>query len=376
MVAFLISEPAVGTRMIQVTKPVIPDLSSVQKYLEKVHERAWLTNNGPLVQELTERLQDYLGVRHLLLTANGTLALQLAYKALRVETEAVTTPFTFIATAAAMKWQGVAPRFADIERESLCLSPIAAEQQITAETQALVPVHVYGNPCDVESFSQLGKKHGIPVIYDASHAFSVRYLDGSLLDWGDASTLSFHATKLFHTVEGGGIVFKDEEVFQRACKMLNFGLGGEGHDISLPGINAKMSEIHAAYGLCVLDEINAILQRRTEILSTYHECLNSVVELPRWRSGATQNAAYAPVLLESVLQCRQVLEALKAIGVGARRYFYPSLNTMTEFAGQVTSRCYIAESVAKRVICLPIYPDLDDTDVKRIINAVKEGCRR
>ncbi|MGM0953489.1 MAG: DegT/DnrJ/EryC1/StrS family aminotransferase [Pseudomonadota bacterium] len=361
--------------MIQVTKPVIPDLSSVQKYLEKVHKRAWLTNNGPLVRELTERLQDYLGVRHLLLTANGTLALQLAYKALRVENEAVTSPFTFVATAAAMKWQGIEPRFADIDDESLCLSPTATEQQIIERTQGIVPVHVYGNPCDVEAFARLGRKYDIPVIYDASHAFAIRYNGDSILNWGDASTLSFHATKLFHTVEGGGIVFKDEEVFQRARKMLNFGLGDHPDDIREPGLNAKMSEVHAAYGLCMLDSIDAILERRNEILSAYRDGLNGVVDSPRWRDGATQNAAYAPVLLQSEQQCLNVLGELEARGVKARRYFYPSLNKATEFRDRNGAGCGNAEDAARRVVCLPLYPDLPDFQVRNIIEAVKSGCR-
>ena len=360
--------------MIQVTKPVTPDLLKVYKYLEKVHHRAWLTNNGPLVRELTERLQDYLGVRNLLLTANGTLALQVAYKALGVEKEAVTSPFTFIATASAMKWQGVMPRFADIDRKSLCLSPETAEQNLTEQTKAIVPVHVYGNPCDVEAFEKLGNKHSIPVIYDASHTFAVQYKGDSILNWGDASTLSFHATKLFHTVEGGGIAFKDDEVYERAQKMLNFGLGGTRSDIDVPGINAKMSEVHAAYGLCILDSIDDILQRRSEILSAYRTGLSSVVETPEWREGASQNAAYAPLLLESEEQCLKVLDELKSVDVAARRYFYPSLNTVAEFRDISAGNCSNAENAASRAICLPIYPDLADADVQRIIEAVKLGC--
>lgn len=360
--------------MIQVTKPVTPDLAKVHKYLEKVHERAWLTNNGPLVRELTERLQDYLGVSHLLLTANGTLALQVAYKALGVEREAVTSPFTFVATASAMKWQGISPRFADIDNKSLCLSPTAAERAITNQTRAIVPVHVYGNPCDVEAFDALGIKHGVPVIYDASHTFGVQYQGDSVLNWGDASTLSFHATKLFHTVEGGGIVFRDEDVLEKARQMLNFGLGSHPDDISSPGINAKMSEVHAAYGLCVLDSLDDILARRAEILNAYRAGLEGVVETPEWREGATQNAAYAPILLESECQCLKVLEELKSVDVVARRYFYPSLNTVTEFQGVSDNACPQSEQAARRAVCLPIYPDLEAADVQKIIGAVKKGC--
>ncbi|MFE8073402.1 DegT/DnrJ/EryC1/StrS family aminotransferase [Marinobacteraceae bacterium S3BR75-40.1] len=359
--------------MIQVTKPVIPELSKVTRYLERIHERVWLTNNGPLVQELTERLQDYLGVRNLLLTSNGTSALQVAYKALGVENEAVTTPFTFIATASSMQWQGVSPRFADIEAGTLCLSPAAAESSITPQSKAVVPVHVYGNPCDVEAFQGLREKYSLPIVYDASHAFAVKYRGESLLNWGDASTLSFHATKLFHTVEGGAIVFESDEVFANAQRMINFGLGEGPENIDLIGLNAKMSEVHAAYGLCLLESIDQILEKRTEILTAYHEGLDGVVEFPHWREGATQNAAYAPVLLKSEEQCLKVLESLKVIGVFARRYFYPSLSELEVFANQQTEHCDNAVSSARRVLCLPVYPDLAGADVRRIIEAVKKG---
>lgn len=360
--------------MIQVTKPVTPSVAKVQKYLDQVHARAWLTNNGPLVKELTVRLQDYLGVRNLILTANGTLALQVAYKALGVDKEAVTSPFTFVATASALKWQGVNPRFADIEADTLGLCPQKAEEAITRETQAIVPVHVYGNPCDVEVFEELSKAHSVPIIYDASHTFAVKYRGSSVLNWGDASTLSFHATKLFHTVEGGGIVFKDHDVYERAQKMLNFGLGDSPDDIATPGINAKMSEIHAAYGLCILDSIDHILERRAEILNAYRDGMNGVVNIPHWREGATQNAAYAPILLESEHQCLKVLETLKSKGVVARRYFYPSLNTVSEFRNSSYIDCPNSVDASSRALCLPIYPDLADGDVRKIIEGVKAGC--
>ena len=362
--------------MIQVTKPITPNLNQIQKYLEQAHSRSWLTNNGPLVRELTERLQDYLGVRNLILTANGTLALQVAYKALGIEEgEAVTSPFTFVATASAMKWQGTRPRFADIEPDTLGLSPEKAEEAITSETRGLVPVHVYGNPCDLEGFEQVSKAHNLPIIYDASHTFAVDYKGRSVLSWGDASTLSFHATKLFHTVEGGGIVFKDREVYDQAQKMLNFGLGSSPDNIATPGINAKMSEVHAAYGMCVLDSIDDILERRAKILGAYSEGLNGVVKTPKWREGATQNAAYAPILLASEKQCLDVLDALKSKGVIARRYFYPSLNMVSEFQENEHTDCSNAVDAASRALCLPIYPDLADLDVQKIIEGVKTGCK-
>lgn len=361
--------------MIPVSKPFLPNEKLLHKYLGQIHDRAWLTNQGPLVRELTDKLQDYLGVHNLILTANGTLALQVAYKALGVKCEAVTSPFTFVATASAMRWQGITPRFADIESNSLGLSAEKAINEVSSKTNAIVPVHVYGNPCDVEGFEEVSKARKVPIIYDASHTFGVKYRGSSVLNWGNASTLSFHATKLFHTVEGGGIVFKDHDVYERAQKMLNFGLGDLPDDIATPGINAKMSEIHAAYGLCILDSIDHILERRAEILNAYHDGMNGVVNTPDWREGATQNAAYAPILLESEQQCLKVLETLKSQGVVARRYFYPSLNTVSEFRNSSYIDCPNSVDASSRALCLPIYPDLADEEVRKIIEGVKAGCK-
>jgi len=362
--------------MINVTKPFTPPLSDLTKYLEKIHDRAWLTNNGPLVRELTERLEDYLGVKNLLLTANGTLALQVAYKALDVNQQAITSPFTFIATASAMKWQGIEPLFADIDSKTLCLCPTEVEKSITEKTEAVVPVHVYGNACDVRKFEELSIRNNLPIIYDASHTFGVQYEGESILNWGDASTLSFHATKLFHTVEGGGIVFKDRDTYERAERMLNFGLGGPQDDINSLGINAKMSEVHAAYGLCVLDSMEQIFESRERILIAYREGLSGVVTYPEWSESTSNNYAYAPILLDSEAQCIQVLNELKEVGVIARRYFYPSLNTVSEFKDTGQSVCRKAEHAAKRAVCLPIYPSLSQEDVQKIIGAVKLGCER
>lgn len=362
--------------MIQVTRPFVPNVDLLRKYLDQVHERAWFTNRGPLVQELTERLQDYLGVRNLVLTANGTLALQVAYKALGVHREAVTTPFSFIATASSMQWQGITPVFADIEPDSLCLCPNRAANMISDRTSAIVPVHVYGNPCNVEAFERLANRRKLPLIYDASHSFAVKYRGQSVLNWGDAATLSFHATKLFHTVEGGGIVFRDEEVSLRAQKMLNFGLEGASSDINTAGLNAKMSEVHAAYGLCALQSIDHILERRREVLATYWESLNGVAQFPVWRENGIHTGAYAPILLASEQQCITVLDELASRGIIARRYFYPALNAVSEFEYASSDGCITALDVASRALCLPIHPGLTSQEVQRVVEGVKEGCRQ
>lgn len=261
--------------MIPVTKPYLPDRKTLDKYLDGIYEREWLTNNGQLVQDLTARLEEYLGVENLLLVANGTLALQIAYRALGVsgfeyqeQPEAITTPFTFIATASSLKWDGVQPVFADIDPNTWCIDPDNIEKAVTSNTKAIVPVHVFGNACDVDAIDEIARRHQLKVIYDASHAFGVKYKGKSLLENGDASTLSFHATKLFHTGEGGAIVFKRKEDLESARKMINFGITGP-ETIDGIGINAKMNEFQAALGLSVLDEIDENIQGRKKVWENY-----------------------------------------------------------------------------------------------------------
>ena len=257
--------------MIPVTRPHLPEKSRYLGYISRCYENGQLTNNGPLVQELKARLEDYLGVQNLLLVANGTLALQIAYKTLGVSGKAVTTPFTFVATSSSLKWEGIEPVFADINGETLNLCPEKTKGVLDPDVTAMVPVHVYGNPCDVDAFDQIAEDHDLKVIYDAAHAFGVRLNGRSILQWGDAATLSFHATKVFHTVEGGAIVFKKREDYERACRLINFGY--EEGEIVDEGINAKMSEFHAAMGLSMLDEIETVLQKRGEVHCRYYEAL-------------------------------------------------------------------------------------------------------
>ncbi|PAU77898.1 aminotransferase DegT [Halovibrio salipaludis] len=353
--------------MIQVTKPFIPDREKLDKYLDGIFERTWLTNNGPLVQELTQRLEDYLDVENLLLVANGTLALQVAYKALGVETEAVTTPFTFAATPGSMKWQGITPRFADIDPNTLNLYPAQAEKTITENTQALVPVHVYGNACDDDSLQEIASRHNLRLIYDASHAFGVQYKDESLLNCGDASTLSFHATKLFHTVEGGAIVFKNKDELERARSMINFGQSPDTpNDIASVGINAKMSELHAAMGLAMLDSVDEIISQRKALVQEYHRCLEAHVEFPqRWGS---ENGAYMPVLLASKEQTDAVDTHLQQAGIRGRRYFSPALHESKAYDNG--DECPVASDIAGRILCLPIYPGLTTSHVRWVSDHV------
>lgn len=360
--------------MIPVTKPYFPNREKLQKYIDGIYERQWLTNNGQLVQELTKRLEDYLGVENLLLVSNGTLALQIAYRALGVsdanpgaQPEAITTPFSFIATASSLKWDGVQPVFADIDPHTWCLNPANIEAAITPNTRAIVPVHVFGNACDVEAIDSIAQKHGLKVIYDAAHAFGVRYKGESLLKHGDAATLSFHATKLFHTGEGGAIVFKRKEDLERAKSMINFGITGP-DTIGELGINAKMNELQAAMGLCVLDEIEENLEARAAVWHRYERALSDKLQLQSKPEALDYNYAYFPVVFESEEQAVQVAATLKRNGVLARRYFYPSLESV-ECLG-VGVHQPVSKDIASRILCLPIFNQLSQSDQTNMTNLI------
>ncbi|WP_417533267.1 DegT/DnrJ/EryC1/StrS family aminotransferase [Marinobacterium stanieri] len=363
--------------MIPVTKPYLPSRAKLDKYIDGIYERQWLTNNGQLVQELTKRLEDYLGVENLLLVSNGTLALQIAYRTLGIADsnrdttpEAITTPFTFIATASSLKWEGVQPVFADIDPDSWCLNPEAIEAAITPNTRAIVPVHVFGNACNVEAIDSIAACHNLKVVYDASHAFGVKLKQRSLLNYGDAATLSFHATKLFHTIEGGAIVFKRNEDLERAKKLINFGITGP-ESIEELGINAKMNEFQAAMGLCVLDELEANLNARAEVTRHYDEQLPSSLQRQKLHPDASANHAYMPVMFESETQVLAVLSKLNESGITARRYFYPSLDQVHIdcSTGQAMS---VSRDLASHILCLPIYADLKAADLFCITDIVKE----
>lgn len=360
--------------MIPVTKPYLPSREKLNQYIDGIYERQHLTNNGPLVKELTRRLEEYLGVENLLLVSNGTLALQVAFRALGVSDsnrderpEAITTPFTFIATASSLKWEGVQPVFVDIDPDTWCLAPNNIEPAITPNTRAIVPVHVFGNACDVESIDAIASKHKLSVIYDASHAFGVRFKGESLLKHGDAATLSFHATKLFHTIEGGAIVFKQKSDLERAKNIINFGITAPDQIDDL-GINAKMNEFQAAMGLCVLDEMHENLKARAEIWQKYERVLPEKLQLQSMSTTLGYNYAYFPIVFESEKQALYVALKLKESGVLARRYFYPSLESVT-CLGAKTSQP-VSKDIASRILCLPIYAALSTQDATKITTLI------
>jgi dTDP-4-amino-4,6-dideoxygalactose transaminase len=361
-----------------VTRPYLPPLEEFKRGLEEVWANRWLSNNGPFLKRFLRELSAYLGVcdTNLALFANGTLALELGFQALGLAgSEVVTTPFTFVATSHALKRIGAKPVFADIDPETFCLSPEAAERAITPRTKAIVPVHVYGHPCDVEGFARLGEKYGVKIIYDAAHAFGVRLGGRSIAECGDMAMFSFHPTKLFHSCEGGLLAFRDASLQERLVRLRNFAITGETSCVDV-GTNAKMNELQALMGLECLKAMDAILASRAEVHAAYREAFADCgeVEFPDpacFMPGGEPNYAYCPVLFRDFETRERVYEGLKGTNVFARRYFYPLL---TDFAPYEYGKgtCPVAEDVSRRVLTLPTYHGLAVEDVKSIANNVKE----
>ena len=352
---------------ILVTRPYLPPIEDFKRGCEEIWANQWLTNNGPMLQKFQRALSEYLGVpeTNLALFNNGTLALELGYYAMGLAGgDVITTPFTFVATSHALKRIGANPIFADIDPETLCLDTDKVEKLITPRTKAIVPVHVYGNACDVDGFARLGAKYGVKIIYDAAHAFGIK----SLVGCGDMSMYSFHPTKLFHSCEGGLLVFKDVTVQEKLFELRNFAIHSETECVDV-GSNAKMNELQALMGLECLKKIDALLDWRKEIYSAYEEALSgcSDVKLIPY-SG---NKAYVPVLFKDFATREKVYEGLKGCNVFARRYFYPLL---TDFAPYVYAKggCPVAEDVAERILTLPIYYGLSIEDVRAVAADIKE----
>jgi dTDP-4-amino-4,6-dideoxygalactose transaminase len=352
--------------MIYVTKTFLPPLEEYTARLRGMWDRNQVTNNGPLVQELEARLREQFGVAHALFVSNGTIAIQLALHALGIGGEVITTPFSYVATTSSLLWERCTPVFTDIDPVTLCLDPARIEAAITPRTEAILATHVYGIPCDVEAIAAIAARHKLRVIYDAAHAFGVELGGQSLLRFGDVSTLSFHATKLFHTVEGGAIVTDDDALAHKLTLARSFGHLGDDH-FQL-GINGKSSEMHAAMGLTVLPHVPALVAGRRHVTELYDARLRgSALERPRIPAGVTYSYAYYPVLLPGEQALLDVRAALHEAGVQPRRYFYPSLNRLPYLQG---APCPVSESAALRALCLPLYPDLADADVHRICDVI------
>lgn len=358
--------------MINVTKSYLPDLAEYVHYLEGIWERVYLTNDGPLVRELETRLKEYLGVRHLSFTTNGTIVLQMALKALDITKEVITTPFSYCATTNALLWEGCTPVFADIRPDDYNLDASKIESLITEHTQAILATHVYGNACQIEQIQTIAQRYNLKVIYDGAHAFGARYNGQSVLSYGDVSTCSFHATKVFHTIEGGCIITDDDALADKLKLYRSFGHRND--DYFSMGINGKNSEVHAAMGLCNLPKVPALIAARKQVFDWYRARLDfSRISRPALMPGMDYNYAYYPVVFNSETTLLAVRDALNAIDVFPRRYFYPSLNTLPFAHPGGVQACPVSEDTALRVLCLPLYPDLPEADVERICLTVNSA---
>lgn len=355
--------------MIFLNKPVAPDLVKLNRYLEKVNKSCWYTNFGPMHQALTERLEDYLGVKNLLLVSNGTLAIQVAAKALNVS-KSITTPFSFVATSSSLLWQGIDVAFSDIDPSSLNISTDKLEQvwEEHPSYDSLLATHVYGNPCDVKKIDELAKKYNKKVIYDAAHAFGINVGGDSVLSFGEASTLSFHATKVFHTIEGGAIVFKNKVDFDKAKKLINFGIQNDG-TLGEPGINAKLNEYQAAVGLCLLDNIDEILEHRSTLFELYRKELKDIIDMPLWHDNANYNGAYMPICPENETVRLKIGHNLSANDIQFRRYFYPSLDKA--YPKIKNFGCEISNAIAENALCLPLHFYMSENDILKVCKAIK-----
>jgi dTDP-4-amino-4,6-dideoxygalactose transaminase len=361
---------------IYVTQPYLPPLEEFIPYLQKIWDNKVLTNGGPYHQQLEQALCDYLGVKHISLFTNGTIALVSALQALRITGEVITTPYSFVATAHSLLWNGIKPVFVDVDPKTLNLDPARIEAAITPQTTAIMPVHVYGHPCDVDAIQKIADNYNLKVIYDAAHAFGVQCHCGSVLNHGDLSVLSFHATKVFNTFEGGAIISPDAKTKQRIDHLKNFGFVDE-VTVVAPGINGKMSEFNAALGLLQLKHIDGALARRQEIADTYREQLNCVKGVRCLGDAGEKNSndAYFPILVQSDYpMSRDVLyQKLKDHGVHARRYFYPLISDFPMYRGMPSAQrgnLPVAVASAATVLCLPIYPALMLQEQQRIIDII------
>lgn len=356
---------------IYVTKSFMPPLEEYNKYIAGIFERRILTNQGPLVQELESKLSKFLNVSNFHYLTNGTVALQLALSAMDInDGEIITTPFSYVATTSSILWQRCKPVFVDIEPNNFTIDPDRIESAITSKTRAIMPVHVFGYAANVDAIQKIAAKHNLRVIYDAAHAFGSKYRGKSLLSFGDISTCSFHATKVYHTIEGGACIVKDKAVSDKLELQKRFGHQGDDH--FMLGINAKQSEFHAAMGLANLPYMDRIIADRKRVSDLYDSQLRGLVGRPHPQADLEYNYAYYPVVFKNEDELQRVFGALAGQDIYARRYFYPSLNKISYVSGE---KCPISEDIASRIACLPLYPDLANDDVLKICRIMKENIR-
>jgi len=359
--------------MIPVTKPFLPSLATFQSYVNGIWSKQWLTNNGPLVNEFENQLKKQLHLSNFLYVTNGTIALQLAIKALDLTGEIITTPFSFVATTSSIVWQGCEPVFVDIDKNTLNIDVSQIEAAITPNTSAILATHVFGNPCDIEAIEEIAKRYNLKVIFDAAHCFGVNYKGKSIFSYGDISITSFHATKLFHTIEGGGIFTQCDQILNKISIMRNFGYSGV-DTFSEIGTNAKNSEFHAAMGLCNLPYVDEILNNRKQLYNFYKRNLRDTDLQFQYIEPFTEfNHAYFPVIFkseEAMLYCK---EALEDVHIFCRRYFYPSL---AELPYTPKVEMPVCDSIASRIMCLPMYHTLSLLERNHIVKIIIKALKR
>lgn len=357
--------------MINVTKTFLPPIDEYFDKIKTVWNNNWITNQGPLAGELESKLKEYLGVKNLLLVSNGTIALQIAIKALELKNEIITTPYSYVATTSAILWENCTPVFCDIEDKTFCIDADKIENLITDKTTGILATNVYGFPCDYEKIKTIADKHGLKVIYDGAHSFGVKINGDSVFNFGDISTVSFHATKLFHTIEGGAIITNDEKLSAKMFLYRAFGHLDDDH--YSVGINGRTSEFNAAMGLCNLPRINDFINRRKDINILYRRLLsNSGLKFPVIPDNTEYNYSYFPVIFKSEEQMLFIKDKLSENNINTRRYFYPSLNKLPYLKG---NSCPLSESTAKRVLCLPLYYELSNEEVEFISNIISDNLK-
>lgn len=365
-------------KKITVTSPLLPNLKEFEKLLEDIWQRKWLTNNGYYHQELEKALAEYLGVKYLSLFTNGTLPLITALQAMHITGEVITTPYSFVATTHSIWWNDIKPVFVDVEEETGNIDPEKIEAAITPKTTAIMPVHVYGTPCNTKRIQEIADKYGLKVIYDAAHAFGVNVDGKSILEEGDISTLSFHATKVYNTIEGGALICHDEATKKRIDYLKNFGFADE-VTVVAPGINSKMDEVRAAYGLLNLKQVDLAIEKRTHVADLYKQELKKIegIRFLKDVKGVRHNYSYFPIFIDKEkygISRDELYTKLKEKNILARRYFYPLISNFATYKGLESAKeenLPVANKLADQVLCLPMYADLQYADIQRIIEYIK-----
>lgn len=364
-------------KQITVTSPLLPNLDEFHDLLKEIWKSKWITNNGHFHQQLEKELAAYLKVPYISLFTNGTLPLITALQALRISGEVITTPYSFVATTHALWWNGIKPVFVDVDPTNCGIDPAKIEAAITPKTTAIMPVHCYGKPCDIKGIQEVADKYGLKVIYDAAHAFGVEIDGESILNAGDLSTLSFHATKVYNTIEGGAMVMHDEKTKQRIDYLKNFGFAGE-ITVVAPGINSKMDEVRAAYGLLALKEVDEAIEKRHQVAVRYREALREVPGITFFDDmpGVRHNYSYFPIFIDAEKFGKtrdQLYEEMKARGILSRRYFYPLISEFSTYRGLPSAgkeNLPIAHKLADTVLCLPMHHELSEEDLNQVIQII------